>query len=101
MVAGYNGDRPLKTGPFDYAQGSYVSAAQRFYVSAAQGSCDNGDRPLGTSRRIGERSRTVRMKQQPGSVYFDRLSNRIVEPSACDNGDRPLHFNLQKSFCIL
>ena len=93
MVAGYNGDRPLKTRPFDYAQGSYVSAAQ--------GSCDNGDSPLGTSRRIGERSRTVRMKQQPGSVYFDRLSNRVVEPSACDNGDRPLHFNLQKSFCIL
>ena len=115
MVAGYKGDRPLKTGPFDYAQGSYVSAAQ--------GSCDNGDSPLGTSRRIGERSRTVRlrqrgqtprisrrigersrtvrMKQQPGSVYFDRLSNRIVEPSACNNGDRPLHFNLQKSFCIL
>ena len=48
MVAGYNGDRPLKTGPFDYAQGSYVSAAQRSYVSAAQRSCDNGDRPLGS-----------------------------------------------------
>ena len=78
MVAGYNGDRPLKTGPFDYAQGSYVSAAQ--------GSCNNGDRPLGSVA---------------GSVYFDRLSNRVVEPSACDNGDRPLHFNLQKSFCIL
>ena len=71
MVAGYNGDRPLKTGPFDYAQGSYVSAAQ--------GSCDNGDRPLGPVA---------------GSVS-------VVEPSACDNGDRPLHFNLQKSFCIL
>ena len=40
MVAGYKGDRPLKTGPFDYAQGSYVSAAQ--------GSCDNGDSPLGS-----------------------------------------------------
>ena len=59
MVAGYNGDRPLKTGPFDYAQGSYVSAAQ--------GSCNNGDRPLGSVA---------------GSVYFDRLSNRVVEPSA-------------------
>ena len=76
MVAGYNGDRPLKTGPFDYAQGS----------------CDNGDRPL----------KTGPFDYAQGS-YVSAAQGSYVSAAqdSCDNGDRPLHFNLQKSFCIL